>query len=271
MNSTIFEIGNFAIKWYSVLMLVGFLIGWFFATREAKKFRIPESFILNLIFFMIPISLIGARLYYVAFNWNYYSSNTAEIFKIWEGGIAIHGAIIFGLIWTIIYSKKYNIRTLRLTDILCVGLIIGQAIGRWGNFMNSEAYGPLTTKESLQKLFIPEFIIEGMHINGNYYQPTFLYESLLCLVGFIVLLIFRRRKYTKIGQTTSIYLIWYGVVRFLIEALRTDSLMLGDFKIAQIVSIIMAVIGIIMFIVLNKGSKLENRYNDGNLVENVTF
>ena len=110
-----------------------------------------------------------------------------------------------------------------------------------------------------------------MHIDGAYFHPTFLYESLACLIGFIILLIFRRRRYTKIGQTTSLYLILYGVIRFFMEGLRTDSLMLGNFKMAQIVSILMVIIGIIMYIVLNKGSKLENRYNDGELVEDVNF
>ena len=158
-----------------------------------------------------------------------------------------------------------------MTDIVCVGLIIAQAIGRWGNFMNQEAYGSEVTLEFLQNLHLPQFIIDGMYINGTYYHPTFLYESLLCLIGFIILLIFRRRTYTKIGQTTCVYMIWYGIVRFFIESLRTDSLMLGELKVAQLVSIIMIIIGITMYIMLNKGSKLKNRYNDRELIEDVKF
>jgi len=127
------------------------------------------------------------------------------------------------------------------------------------------------TLEFLQNLHLPQFIIDGMYINGTYYHPTFLYESLLCLLGFIILLIFRRKTYTKIGQTTSLYLIWYGIVRFFIESLRTDSLMLGPLKMAQIVSILMIIIGIIIYIVLNRASKFKNRYNDSELNENVTF
>lgn len=271
MNSVIFEIGNFSIKWYAVLMLVGFLVGGFLARKEGERFGIPKEFMTNLFFYLIIVGIIGARLYYVIFNFEYYSNNLSDIYKIWEGGLAIHGGIIAGLLFVIIYSKKYRIKALRITDILCVGLIIGQAIGRWGNFMNMEAHGPVTTLEFLKNLHLPDFIIKGMYINGQYYQPTFLYESLACLIGFIILLIFRRRRYTKIGQTTCLYLIWYGIIRYLIESLRTDSLMFNEFKVAQIVSLSMISIGLIMYFVLNRGSKLERRYNDEVLKENVTF
>lgn len=271
MNSIALQIGNFKIYWYSICILFAVLIGGYIAIKEAKKYKIPEEYMVNLFFFMIPIAYIGARLYYVAFNWDYYSIHLDEIYKIWKGGLAIHGGILFGLIWLIFYSKKYKIRTLRLTDIVCVGLIIAQAIGRWGNFFNQEAHGSEVTKEFLTNLHLPQFIINGMNINGIYYHPTFLYESILCILGFIILIIFRRRRYTKIGQTTSLYLIIYGVIRYFIESLRTDSLMLGSIKMAQLVSIIMIVIGIIMYITLNRGSKLKNRYNDGELIEDVNF
>ena len=128
--------------------------------------------------------------------------------------------------------------------------------------MNGEAHGAITTLEHLKSLHIPEFIINGMYIDGNYYQPTFLYESLWCFLGFIVLIIYRGMKYTKIGTTTSLYLIWYGIERFFVEGMRTDSLMLGNFRIAQIISIIMIVTGIIMFFILKRGSVFNNKYND---------
>ena len=271
MNNIFLQIGDLKIYWYSIFILLAVLIGGTVAIKEAKKFEIPKEFMINLFFFMIPIAYIGARLYYVVFNWDYYSVNLNEIYQIWKGGLAIHGGLLFGLIWLIIYSKKYGIKTLRLTDIVCVGLILAQSIGRWGNFMNQEAYGSEVTLEFLQNLRLPQFIIEGMHINGNYYHPTFLYESLLCLLGFTILVVFRRRKYTKIGQTTSLYLIWYGIIRFFIEGLRTDSLMFGEIKMAQIVSITMFVVGITMYILLNRGTKLENRYNDRELIDDVNF
>jgi phosphatidylglycerol:prolipoprotein diacylglycerol transferase len=158
-----------------------------------------------------------------------------------------------------------------MLDMIVVGLLIGQAIGRWGNFFNGEAHGPMTSLEFLTSLHLPNFIIEGMKIHGIYYQPTFFYESLWCLIGFILILIFRRRYYRKIGQTTAFYMIWYGIGRFFIESMRTDSLMLGNFKIAQIVSIILVVIGIILMIYKNQGSKLVNRYNDLENIDNIIF
>ena len=225
----------------------------------------------NLIFYIVLFSIIGARLYYVLFNLPYYTSHPVEIFKVWEGGLAIHGGIILGLIWIIIYTKKYKVSTFRILDIMVVGLLLGQAIGRWGNFFNGEAHGAVTTLNHLQSLHIPEFIIKGMQINGVYYQPTFLYESLWCLFGFILILIIRRLRYIKVGQITSFYLVWYGIGRFIIESMRTDSLMFFGLKQAQIISVFMVVIGIIIFVVKNKGSKLDNRYNDGSNINEIRF
>ena len=271
MNSVLLDLGIIKIYWYSFFMFLAILTGGTLAIKEAKKWQIPEDFMINLFFFLIPVSFIGARLYFVAFNFDLYSENLLDIIKIWEGGLAIHGAIIAGTIWTLIYSLKYKISMKRLFDILVVGLIIGQAIGRWGNFFNSEAHGFATTAEFL-KSFIPiNFIVEGMNIGGIYYHPTFLYESLWCLIGFIVLLIVRRMKYIKLGQITSIYFIWYGIGRFFIEILRTDSLMYQTFKVAQIASIALVVIGILMFLIYNRGSKLTELYNDEENIDEVRF
>ena len=262
MNDVLIDLGFITIKWYSVLMLVALLIGIFIISREAKRFNIDDNFITNLLFWTIIIGIIGARLYYVVFEWDYYSAHPTEILKIWEGGIAIHGAIIFGTLFIIFYTKKYKLRTLKITDIIVPALCIGQLIGRWGNFFNGEAHGPATTLAFLQSLHLPQFIIDGMNINGTYFQPTFLYESLWNLIGFIVLIVIRKRKYLKIGSLTSIYLMWYSVGRFFIEGLRTDSLMLGEFRIAQIISIVLFIIGLIIFIISHRGSKLDNLYNE---------
>jgi len=271
MNPIFLDLGIITIYWYSVIIFIALLIGGTLALREARKWKIPEDYMINYFFFLIPIVLIGARIYYVIFDWAYYSNNIIEIFKVWEGGLAIHGGIIAGIIWTIIYTKKYKVGFLRVTDIMVVSLILGQAIGRWGNFFNSEAYGSATTLEFLKGLHLPQFIIDGMFIDGTYYQPTFLYESILCLIGFIILLVVRKLKYTKIGNLTAIYFIWYGIIRFFIESLRTDSLMLGNFKMAQIVSIVMIVAGIIMLIFSRRGSVFKNRYSDTENTENVKF
>lgn len=271
MNPIFLDLGFLQIYWYSVILFIAFLLGGILAIHEAKRWNIPEDFMVNLFFYIIVFSLIGARLYYVLFNLDYYQANPSSIFKVWEGGLAIHGGLIASLIVVIIYSKKYKVNTFRLLDILVVSLLLGQAIGRWGNFMNGEAHGVATTLEHLQKLHIPEFIINGMNIDGTYYIPTFFFESIACFIGFIVLYIFRNLKYTKIGNTTSLYLIWYGVVRFFIEGMRTDSLMLGNFRIAKIVSILMIIIGVIMFIKQRKGSVFNNRYNDEKNIDNPLF
>ena len=271
MNSVFLEVGSVQIYWYSIILIAAFLLGGVVTLIEARKWNISEDFMINLFFYIILFGLIGARLYYVAFNWDYYSNDLSSIYRVWEGGLAIHGGIIASLIFVIFYSKKYKINTMRLLDILVVSLILGQAIGRWGNFMNGEAHGAVTTLTSLESLHIPEFVINGMYIDGTYYIPTFFYESILCFIGFIVLLIFRRLKYTKIGQPTALYLVWYGVVRFFIEQMRTDSLMLGDFKIAQIVSICMIIAGATIFIIAKKKSVFDNQYNDEKNIEHSNF
>ena len=194
-------------------------------------------------------------IYYVIFNFDYYINNPIDIIKVWEGGLAIHGGIIAGVIYLIYSTKKNNLNTLLITDICVPGLLIGQALGRWGNFFNREAHGPITTLEYLQNLHLPKFIINGMNIDGNYYIPTFFYESLWCLIGLIIVLLIRRVLKIKKGNITGFYLIWYGIGRFLIEQLRTDSLMLNTLKQAQIISIIMIIIGIIILIYSRKGEE----------------
>ncbi len=262
MNEVMIDLGFMVIKWYSFLILIGLIIGLIYVKLESKKFDLPWDFVFNMSFWTILVGFIGARLYYVIFNFSIYSSDPISIFKVWEGGLAIHGGIIAGFITMLLYCKKYNARILRMTDIFAVPLILGQAIGRWGNFFNGEAHGAATSLSTLEKLHIPNFIIEGMNIGGIYYQPTFLYESLWCLLGFIILLIIKRYKYLKVGQLTCVYLMFYSVGRFFIEAMRTDSLMLGGFKMAQIISIALFVIALLVFMVLSRKSKFEDLYRD---------
>lgn len=262
MNPVLLDLGLIKIYWYSLFIFLGFLIGGYLVLRESKKFNVPEDFMINYFFWLIPIAIIGARLYYVVFNWKYYSGDLSAIFKIWEGGLAIHGGLIFAIIFTFLYTRKYKVPFLLLLDFMVVGLIIGQCIGRWGNFFNGEAHGSIVAYSTLKKLFIPEFIIKGMYIGGNYYHPTFLYESLWCLIGLIFLLVFRRLKYTKVGQVFAMYMVWYGFGRFFIEILRTDSLMIGPVKVAQIISFLMVVCGLVVYIVVGHGSKFNNLYGD---------
>ena len=258
MNPILLKIGNITIYWYSIMILIGFLIASYLITKESKKFNIKKEIITDMLFYTIIVGILGARLYYVIFNLDYYSKNILDIFKVWEGGLAIHGGIIAGVLYLIYYTKKNNLQTLIITDICAPGLLIGQALGRWGNFFNQEAHGPITSLEYLQKLHLPKFIINGMNIDGIYYIPTFFYESLWCIIGLILILLFRRIKKIKIGQITSFYLIWYGIGRYVIESYRTDSLMLKTLKQAQIISIIMILIGIIILISSIKKEKYNN-------------
>mgnify|MGYP002552115734 FL=1 len=246
MNRTILSIGNFHIYWYSVLIATGIIIGLYLLMKEASKQNISKDTIIDIAFYTIIWGIIGARIYYVIFNIKPYLSNPLSILYVWEGGLAIYGGIIGGLITLAYQTKKKNIALGKLTDMIVPSLILAQAIGRWGNFFNQEAHGGIVTLEFLKKIHIPNFIIKGMYINGNYYHPTFFYESLWCLLGFILLVIIRRLlKNSKDGTLTFIYLIWYGIGRFFIEGLRTDSLYLGIFRISQIVSIVIIIIGII--------------------------
>lgn len=247
MDRVALELGPIQIYWYSIFIFLGLLTASILIFKEARKRNIDEDFLINLIFNTIIIGLIGARVYYVLFNIPYYASNPIEILAVWNGGLAIHGGVFAALAFILIYCKKKNVNILQLLDIIVVGLIIAQAIGRWGNFFNSEAYGQVTTYAELKAQQIPTFIINGMYILGEYRQPTFFYESTWCFAGFLAMLIIRKYKYLKRGQLTGFYLFWYGLGRLLIESLRTDSLMLGPIKIAQVVSIVFIITGIVLF------------------------
>jgi len=199
----------------------------------------------DIIFYGLLSGIIGARLYYVLFNLDYYLKDINEIVMIWHGGLAIHGGILFGALFVYLYSRKNKLNFIELTDIILPGVIIAQGIGRWGNFFNQEAYGMMVSKGLLEKLLIPKFIIQGMYINGNYYLPTFYIESIFCIIGFILIMIISK-KTKKIGIPTSFYLIWYGILRFIIEIFRTDSLMLFNIKIACLISIVSIILGVIL-------------------------
>lgn len=248
MNDVMLNLGIFQIKWYSFFIFLAMLTACLIIFKESKKKNVPDNYLTNLIFYGLIIGILGARLYYVIFNLDYYLNNPSQIFAIWNGGLAIHGGLISALIFLMIYSRKNKINILQMLDIIVVGVIIAQAIGRWGNFFNQEAYGNIISLQALKNMHLPKFIIDGMYISGSYREPTFLYESVCSLIGFILLLILRATKKLKTGQLTAIYLIWYGIVRFGIETLRSDSLMLGQIKVAQLVSLLFVISGIALFI-----------------------
>jgi len=262
MSRVALDLGFIQIYWYSLMIALGLLVGVSVILYEGKRQRISEDFLINLIFLGVIFAILGGRVYYVIFNWSYYQKHFVEVFEIWNGGMAIHGAIIVGGIFSVYYARKYKYNVIKIVDIIVLGLIIGQAIGRWGNFFNQEAYGHAVGLDFLQGLHLPNFIIDGMKIGNTYYHPTFLYESLWNVIGFIILMIVRKLRYLHLGQLTSIYMMWYGSGRFFIEGLRTDSLMLGSFRMAQIISVIMFLFGLALFIYMMLKSKFEYRYNN---------
>jgi phosphatidylglycerol:prolipoprotein diacylglycerol transferase len=257
MNRVAFNIFGFNVYYYSLCILLGVIVAYILITREGKKQGLPKEFISDLIFYTLIIGILGARVYYCVFNLDYYLANPSEILKIYNGGLAIHGGVIAGLIFVYFYTKKKNVSFIKILDIVAPAVIIAQSFGRWGNFFNQEAHGGITTYQNLKNMHIPEFIINGMHIEGKYYYPTFFFESIWCLIGFIILMIARRNKNLRKGFQIGFYFIWYGIGRFFIEALRTDSLMFFGLKIAQIVSLIGIIIGIII-IVTNRNKKYYN-------------
>lgn len=257
MNRVAFNIFGFNVYYYSLCILLGVIVAYILITREGKKQGLPKEFISDLIFYTLIIGILGARVYYCVFNLDYYLANPSEILKIYNGGLAIHGGVIAGLIFVYFYTKEKNVSFIKILDIVAPAVIIAQSFGRWGNFFNQEAHGGITTYQNLKNMHIPEFIINGMHIEGKYYYPTFFFESIWCLIGFIILMITRRNKNLRKGFQIGFYFIWYGIGRFFIEAFRTDSLMFFGLKIAQIVSLIGIIIGIII-IVTNRNKKYYN-------------
>lgn len=255
MSRIFFTIGSINIYWYSVLIVIAVIIGMIISSKEAVKTGLGKSFLLDLAFYLIPVSIVGARVYYVIFNFSEFENDLLGIFKIWEGGLAIYGAIIASILFIISYCKKKGKPILLALDVLAPSLILGQAIGRWGNFFNKEAYGPIATLSFLEKLHLPNFIINNMLIEGFYRQPTFLYESLWCILGFVILLILRKYYRSKYGILTFSYFIWYGIGRFFIEGLRDDSLYLGSLRISQLVSVLLIIIGIIGLIIIKLKKK----------------
>ena len=258
MDRVLLDLGFIKIYWYSLTMFLGVLVGVIVAYIEIKRKKIDTNNFSNMAFYAILFGFVGARLYYVLFNLDYYLSEPVEIVKIWNGGLAIHGAIIGAVLAIFLYCRKVKWNFIEIIDICAPALIVGQIIGRWGNFFNSEAHGGIVTREFLEGLHLPKFIIDGMYIDGVYYHPTFLYELLLNLICFIVLMILRKNKKIHIGTISGIYLMWYSVVRFFIESLRTDSLMLGSLKMAQVIAFPLFFIGLGLVIY---GIKKQDKYN----------
>ena len=249
MDRVFLDLGFIKIYWYSIMILTGAMLGIFLVYKEFKRLKFDTKGLDNMAFYTIICGLIGARIWYVLFNLSEYKENILEVFAVWNGGLAIHGAIFGGLTFLYFYCKKKDIHFLRIADIVMPAVLIGQIIGRWGNFFNQEAHGGEVTRAFLEKLCIPDFIIKGMFIQGKYYHPTFFYESIFNLLLLIFIIVFRRYKKVKEGMIFSIYLMGYGILRFFIESMRADSLMLGSIKVAQLISIFFFIGGLILLII----------------------
>lgn len=238
MNPVAFEIFGIEVYWYGILIALAALLGTKVALEAAKRKGIEEENILDLVLWGLPFAIIGARLYYVIFSWGNYRGNIMKMIDIRSGGLAIHGGIIGAVIVGIIFAKRRNLKFWVLADIAAPSLILGQAIGRWGNYINGEAHGG------------PTNLPWGIMVDGIKVHPTFFYESSWNLLVFGFLVWYSRNKSKIDGEIFLMYLILYSLARFWIEALRTDSLMLGSFRVAQLIS--MAIIGVAGYILYTK-------------------
>ncbi|OEH92239.1 prolipoprotein diacylglyceryl transferase [Bacillus solimangrovi] len=262
LDRVFLELGPLTIYWYGVIIAMGALLALSLATRESVRHGYPKEMITDIVLFAIPIAILSARLYYVIFSWDYYSQNPGDIIAIWKGGLAIHGGLIGALITGYIITKRKNYSFMHVADIAAPSIIIGQAIGRWGNFMNQEAFGGEVSRQFLESLFLPKFIINQMYINGAYHHPTFLYESIWNIIGFFVLISLRKVN-LKRGEIFLSYVIWYSIGRFFIEGLRTDSLMLTEsLRIAQVISIGLILAAIAIIVIRRMTGKVIKRYWD---------
>ena len=253
--SILISIGGFTITKYAVCILFGACLAYLHGCYQFKKMGLDEHILSDYFLYVLLIGILGARIWYVLMSLDYYAYHLSEVVAIWQGGLAIQGGLFAGLLFSYYFFKKKNISFLDAGDAIMPGVLIAQACGRWGNFFNHEAYGSEVTLAFLQKLHLPQFIIEHMYINGAYHHPTFLYESLGNIIVFLVIT-FIIRKYIKIqGIPFACYFIGYGIVRFPVEALRTDSLMFMGLKMAQVISILFIIVGIVMIILCVRRNK----------------
>lgn len=252
-SKTFIQIGSLSIAWYAVCILTGAVIAYLLGRYNFKKIGYDPEVLSDYFFGVLFTGIIGARLWYVIFMWNeLYAKNPLEIIMFRHGGLAIQGGLITGVIFSLWYFKRHQIDYMVAGDAIMPGVLIAQAFGRWGNFFNQEAFGGPVSLDFLQSLHLPNFIIDGMHINGVYYHPTFLYESLANIVGFLLIFFLIKKIQTKQGEQFFAYFIWYGITRYFIEGMRTDSLYVMGFRTAQLVSIVFLIVGIAGYIYVKK-------------------
>lgn len=249
INPNALDLGFLTIRWYAVIIMAGAMLASYLAQRQANQKGLSKDYIYDLLFYLLPIGILGARIYYVVFKWEDYQSQLHKIFYIWEGGLAIYGGLIAGLGCIYWYARKHNVSFLATLDMITPGVLLAQAIGRWGNFVNQEAYGDVVSRTFLEQLHLPNFMIEQMFIEGQYYHPTFLYESIASFIGVIVLMLIRHYyKGLRLGDLSLFYVIWYGIERFFVEGMRSDSLWLGPLRVSQALSLVLVVVSVILYV-----------------------
>ena len=279
LNRVAFQIGDISVTWYGILITLGILLAMVFAMTQCKKFGIIPDKLIDVTLGGVVGGIVGARLYYVAFSWDTFKDDLSSIFKTWEGGMAIYGGLIGAILVGALIVKLRKMRLLPVLDIACMGFLIGQAIGRWGNFVNVEAFGSNTslpwgmTGERITSYLSNSANIEALNKLGVTVDPLapvhpcFLYESLWCALGFLLLFLYsKHRKFD--GELFLMYTAWYGLGRGVIEGLRTDSLLLGSIRISQLLAFILVIAAVITWLVVR--SKIKRAHDEKYLKLYVT-
>ncbi|GBG96188.1 prolipoprotein diacylglyceryl transferase [Lactococcus termiticola] len=247
------QLGPFAIHWYAIFITLGGAIAFWLALREGARKKISSDDVTDLMIWSVPFALVGARAYYVIFQWGYYSQHPDQIIALWDGGGAIYGSLIAIAIVIFVFCYYRVLRPLDMMDIYIPGIMLAQAMGRWGNFVNQEAYGRAVSNLN----WLPRWMQKQMYIDGAYRLPTFLFESIGNLIGFALIMLFRHRLHLKRGEVFFFYLIWYGSLRFIVEGMRTDSLMIGPLRVSQMLSAVLVLVGLVLIIVRRKRKTLK--------------
>lgn len=233
---------------YGLLIAIAIALGVFLCSRQEKRLGLPKDITVDFALCVVPAAVIGARLYYVAFQWDMYRDDPLRILHIWEGGLAIYGGVIGGAIAALIFSRVKKVSFSALADMVAPALILGQAIGRWGNFVNGEAYGQLIENPAFQ------FFPLAVYVNEEWHMATFFYESLWNFIGFWLLWL-NRKRVTARGNLFLAYLCWYGLGRMVIEGWRTDSLMWGAFRVSQVLSAALVLAAAVLLVIRRRKAK----------------
>ena len=267
LNRVFLEIGSLSIYWYGVIIATGLFLGLYLATKESERLGLQKDIMIDLVVFAAPIAILFARIYYVIFEFDAYRGQPWwKFIAVWEGGIAIHGALIGAVLTGIVFAKVKKVSFWQIADIAAPSIILGQAIGRWGSFMNQEAHGGPISQAAYENFhqYLPNFIMDQMCINGVMYYPTFLYESIWNIIVFTILILMR--KYNPLrGEIFLSYIALYSVGRVFIEGLRTDSLYFGPLRQAQLLSIVLIVGAIIIIIIRRKSGQIDRKYDGSNI------